>query len=123
MKLKLTEIKKLAEKAIEKYGYTKEETSVIQEVLLYAQMRGNNQGVVKLIGKGIPKPKDAGKIEIEKNTKLSLLINANKNNGMVAVNYGTDMAIQKAKEHGIEYRLIISVGSHQFRRSGENETD
>lgn len=101
MKIKLTDLKKLTEKALLKYGYTAEESAVIKQVLLYAQMRGNNQGIVKLIGKGIPKAKDTGKIEIEKDTKLSALINGNKNHAMVVVNRAVDMAIKKAKEHGI----------------------
>ncbi|MBI4121036.1 MAG: Ldh family oxidoreductase, partial [Parcubacteria group bacterium] len=89
------------EKALLKYGYTAEESAIIKRVLLYAQMRGNNQGVVKLIGPGIPKAKDAGNIEVEKNTKLSALINGSKNHAMVVVNQAVDTAIQKAKEHGI----------------------
>ena len=66
MKVKLTDLKNLAKKAILKYGYTGKEAGSILEVLLYAQLRGNNQGVVKLIGNGIPKAPDTGKIEIEK---------------------------------------------------------
>ena len=71
------------------------------EVLLYAQLRGNNQGVVKLIGNGIPKAPDTGKIEIEKDTKISALVNGHKNHAMVVVNYAVDLAIKKAQEHGI----------------------
>jgi hypothetical protein len=48
------------------YGYTEKEAGSILEVLLYAQLRGNNQGVVKLIGNGIRQAPDIAKIEIEK---------------------------------------------------------
>lgn len=101
MKLKFSELEKLAEKALLKYGYTLAEAGVIKDVLLYAQMRGNNQGVVKLIGAGIPKPKDVGTIDVEKDTKLSALINGKKNHAMVVVNKAVDIAVQKAKDHGI----------------------
>src|SRR5258708_1935844 len=55
MKIATNELKQLTRNAILTYGYTNGEADVIQEILLYAQLRGNNQGVVKLIGKGIPK--------------------------------------------------------------------
>ena len=32
-----------------------DEALIIQDVLLYAQLRGNNQGIVKLVGPGLPK--------------------------------------------------------------------
>lgn len=101
MKVKIEELKKLTIKAILKYGYDEKEAEAIGEVLLYAQFRGNNQGIVKLIGAGIPKSSDAKQIEIEKETKLSALINAHQNHAMVVVNKAADLAIRKAKEHGM----------------------
>lgn len=101
MKIKLEKLKDLTRKAILKYGYTDKEADLIQEVLLYAQLRGNNQGIVKLIGSGIPKAPDAGEIEVEKDTKLSALINGHKNHAMVVVNRAVDLAVQKAKEYGM----------------------
>jgi LDH2 family malate/lactate/ureidoglycolate dehydrogenase len=101
MKVKIEELKNLTNKAILKYGYDEKEAEAIREVLLYAQFRGNNQGIVKLIGSGIPKPPDAGEIEVEKETKLSVLLNGHKNHAMVVVNKATDAAVHKAKEHGV----------------------
>lgn len=101
MKVKIKDLEDLAKKAILKYGYSEKEADSILEVLMYAQLRGNNQGVVKLIGKGIPKPGDVGEIQLEKETKLSALINGHKNHAMVVVNHATDVAIQKSKDHGI----------------------
>lgn len=101
MKIKLSELKDIAKKAILKYGYSEKEADAILEVLLYAQLRGNNQGIVKLIGAGIPKPQDVGEIKIEKDTKLSAIINGHKNHAMVVVNKGVDIVVQKAKEHGM----------------------
>ena len=101
MKVQLKKLQALTHKALQNYGYAEDEVETIKTVLLYAQMRGNNQGIVKLIGKGIPKPADVGSIEIEKETKLSAVINGHKNHAMVVVNKGTDLAIKKAQEHGI----------------------
>ena len=101
MKIKLKTLQDLTHKALRNFGYAEDEIEIIKPVLLYAQMRGNNQGVVKLIGRGIPKPKDVGAIEIEKETKLSAVLNGHKNHAMIVVNKGTDIAIKKACEHGM----------------------
>lgn len=101
MKVKVDELKKISKKAILSYGYNEDEASAILEVLMYAQLRGNNQGVVKLIGPGIPKAPDVAEIEIEKETKLSAVLNAHKTHAMVAANKAADISIQKAKEHGV----------------------
>ncbi len=100
MKIKLEELKELSKKAILKYGYTEDEANQILDILMYAQLRGNNQGIIKLIGKGIPKNTEAGEIKIIKETKLSALLDGNHNMGMVVMNKATDMALSKAKEHG-----------------------
>lgn len=100
MKVHITEIKTLALKALKKYGYTDEEASVILDILSYAQLRGNNQGLVKLIGKGIPKSADAGAIVVTRETKLSAMIDGAKNMGMIAMKMAMEMAVSKAREHG-----------------------
>jgi LDH2 family malate/lactate/ureidoglycolate dehydrogenase len=85
---------------VRSYGYSEEEVRVISEVLLYAQLRGNNQGVVKLIGKGIPRDPGAGEIIVEKETPISARINGNRNHAMVVVHKATDIVVKKAKKSG-----------------------
>ncbi len=74
MKISIKELEDLTSRAIENYGYRDKEIHVIMDVLLYAQMCDNNQGVVKLIGKGIPRDPKAGEIVIEKETPVSARI-------------------------------------------------
>ncbi|MBI2464708.1 Ldh family oxidoreductase [Candidatus Shapirobacteria bacterium] len=100
MKIKITELKVLVNKALTKYGYTEEESKIISEVLMYAQLRGNNQGIVKLIGKGIPKDPTAGDIKTIKETKLSTLLDGSHNQGMVVMKKAVEIVTTKAKEHG-----------------------
>lgn len=100
MKVKISDLKKLARKAILNYGYNPQEAKVILEILFYAQLRGNNQNVVKLIGKGIPKDKRAGKIKTVKKTKLSALLDGNYNTGMIVMRKALTLALQKAKKYG-----------------------
>lgn len=101
MNVNIADIEKLGTEALKKQGYTNEEVPVILGMLMYAQLRGNNQGLVKLIGKGIPKNPAAGEITIEKETKLSARINGAHNPGAVVMKKAVDMAVGKAKEHGI----------------------
>ena len=100
MRVKLTQLDKLVGKALIKYGYSVYEAKIIKRILLYAQLRGNNQGIVKLIGKGIPKNPQAKKTQVVKETKLSALLNGGQNMGMVVLSKAMDLAISKAKKHG-----------------------
>ena len=100
MKVKLSELKEVTEKALSYYGYTDEESEIIMDVMLYAQIRGNNQGIVKLIGAGMPKNPEAGEIEIKRETKLSALIDGKKNPGMVIMKKAMEVCLDKAREQG-----------------------
>jgi LDH2 family malate/lactate/ureidoglycolate dehydrogenase len=82
------------------YGYRDQEVETITDVMLYAQMRDNNQGVVKLIDKGIPRDPTAGEIIVEKETTISARINGNKNHAMIVVNKAVDIVGEKARAHG-----------------------
>jgi LDH2 family malate/lactate/ureidoglycolate dehydrogenase len=107
VKISLQELKTLSKKAILKYGYSDEETIIILDMLMYAQMRGNDQGIVKLIGEGIPKNKKAQAPVIEKETPTTALINANLSMEALAMEQAVNMVIKKAKEMG-----IAIVGTH-----------
>lgn len=100
MKVKISALKQVASRALNYYGYNKKEASIILEILMHAQLRGNNQGLVKLIGKGLPKNSQAKPIKIVKKTKLSALLNGNQMPGMVVMTKAMDLALEKAKKHG-----------------------
>jgi L-2-hydroxycarboxylate dehydrogenase (NAD+) len=101
MKIDLKELETLTTKAIKNYGYDDTETATIRDMLMYAQLRGNNQGVVKLIGKGIPKDPAAKEITIEKENALSAKINGNQNQAMVVIKRALEVVLEKAKVNGI----------------------
>lgn len=101
MQVKLSELIEITNKAISNYGYSESEAKIIADVLLYAQLRGNNQGIVKLIGNGIPKRSVAVPTSLDKETDVSALVNGGKNHAMLVMDYVTDLAITKAKKSGI----------------------
>jgi L-2-hydroxycarboxylate dehydrogenase (NAD+) len=100
MKISVEELKNLTRRAILNYGYQDQEVEAIADVMLYAQMRDNNQGVVKLIDKGIPRDPKAGEMVVEKKTPISARINGNKNHAMIVVNKAVDIVLEKARAHG-----------------------
>jgi L-2-hydroxycarboxylate dehydrogenase (NAD+) len=115
MKIKLSELNELVLRALKKYGYKDEESDILRNVLMYAQMRGNNQGIVKLIGKGIPRNMEGKPYQIVKETPVSALVNGNFTHAMVVMDAITDISIKKAKETGIavagNYNTAESTGA------------
>lgn len=100
MQIKINELESLVKKALKNMGYSSKEINLIKDVLFYAQLRGNNQGIVKLIGKGMPKSAHAGEITVEKETKLATLVNGNYNQGMVVLSYAMEKVLKRVKKHG-----------------------
>jgi L-2-hydroxycarboxylate dehydrogenase (NAD+) len=100
MRVQLTELVQAVEQALIYYGYDEKERNQISEILLYAQLRGNNQGIAKLIGNGMPKNPDAGTITVIRETPLSALIDGAQNAGMIVHAKATDLAVAKAKSAG-----------------------
>lgn len=107
MKVKLSELQDISKKAILKYGYTETEADIVLEMLMYAQLRGNNQGIVKLIGKGIPKHEDVQEPTIEKETETTALINCNLTMEAICMDLAVKMVVEKAKKMN-----IAVVGTH-----------
>ncbi|TDI77092.1 MAG: Ldh family oxidoreductase [Bacteroidetes bacterium] len=107
MHISIQELKSLSTKAILKYGYSEEEAVIILDMLMYAQLRGNAQGIVKLIGAGMPKNENAQAPTIENETPCTAIINANLSMEAIAMEKAVSMVITKAKEMG-----IAIVGTH-----------
>jgi LDH2 family malate/lactate/ureidoglycolate dehydrogenase len=101
MKVSVEQLRQTTYEATIKQGYDPDEANTIVEVLLYAQLRGNNQGVVKLIGAGMPKDPQAGTITIVRETKISALIDGAQRHGMVVMNRAVDLALEKVQTHDI----------------------
>lgn len=109
MKISTDELRKLTAATLRNQGYNEDEIPIICEILLYAQLRGNNQGVVKLIGKGMPKDPGVEEIEIEKETPLSVRLNGNQNQAMLVVSKALEFVLEK-------------VGKSGFALAGTNNT-
>ena len=87
-----------------------EEAETIARVLLYAQVRGNSQGVIKVLTQGVPPSAGASNpIATEHETKLSARLNGRGASGMLLMERATRVAIAKAQEHGLA--IVAAHGS------------
>ena len=100
MKIPIEALRSATRRAIAAQGFNAADTEIILQIIMYAQLRGNNQNVIKLLGAGMPADPAAREIEIAKDTKLSALIDGGWNQGMVVVARATGLAIEKAQAHG-----------------------
>lgn len=101
----LSELEAVTQRFLQRsLGYRAEDAGLITRVLLYAQMRGNSQGVIKLLTGGVPaynSDRSTSQIEVEHETKLSARLHGHGAAGMLVMQRATTMAIDKAKEHGL----------------------
>ncbi len=100
MKVAIDKLQEVTRRAIAAQGYDKDDTEIILKIIMYAQLRGNNQNVIKLLGAGMPANTATGEVSVVKDAKLSALIDGGWNQGMVVVSRATEIAIEKAKAHG-----------------------
>ncbi len=100
MRVAIEELRSVTRSAIRAQGFAADDTETILDIIMYAQLRGNNQNVIKLLGAGMPANPEAGDISIVKETKLSALIDGAWNQGMVVLSCSTELAIDKAQAHG-----------------------
>ncbi|MCY3779843.1 MAG: Ldh family oxidoreductase [Chloroflexi bacterium] len=100
MRIAIEELRSVTRSAIRAQRFNEADAEIILEIIMYAQLRGNNQNVIKLLGAGMPANPDAGAVSLLKETKLSALVDGAWNQGMVVVSKATELAIAKAKAHG-----------------------
>lgn len=83
-------------------GFTEDEANRIADYLLWADMSGiKTQGIIKMTGtEPLQDIKPKHEIKIERETKLSQLINAGAYPAPLVSQQATDTVIKKAKEHG-----------------------
>ena len=99
MRIKFSELKERVEEGVAKLGYTGADAKAIVDSLLYAQVRGNNQGIAKIATGGVPKASEVEEFKILKENKCGVLMSGG--HSMVATAKATDKAVELAKQHGV----------------------
>jgi hypothetical protein len=88
MKVKVSELKDRVNAGVAKLGYQGNEAKVISETLLYAQLRGNNQGITKIATGGVPKASEVEEYRVVKQNKVGALVSGG--HAMVATDNASD---------------------------------
>jgi LDH2 family malate/lactate/ureidoglycolate dehydrogenase len=112
MKVSITELTNKVLLGVKKLGYEGEDAEIISNTLLYAQMRGNNQGIAKLATGGVPKARETEPFALVKENKSGALFSGG--HSMVASVKAAQKAVELAREHGIG----IAASNHTHTSSG-----
>jgi len=99
MKIKVTELKEKVTTGVHKLGYTGKDAQAIIDTLLYAELRGNNQGIAKIATGGVPRASEVEEFKIVKENKCGVLLSGG--HSMVATAKAADKAVELAKKHGV----------------------
>lgn len=111
MDVPIEELKSMLERALAVLGYSAEEIPVISDVILYAQLRDSNQGIVKLVDGGYVRGRATGEIRVARETRISALIDGGNNPAMVVLNSAVDICLQKTRVSG--FSVIGTFGTSQ----------
>ncbi len=99
MLVKLEELKSTVRKGVDKLGYNTEDAHIISDVLLYAQLSGNNQGITKIATGGVPKASDVEDFRIVRENKCGVLMSGG--HSMSSTAKATTKAVELAELHGV----------------------
>lgn len=112
MLVKVSDLKEKVLAGVSKLGYEGSDAQLISDVLLYAQLRGNNQGITKVATGGLPKASDVQELRVVKENKCGALLSGG--HSMVAAAKAVDMAVDLAETHGVG----VVATNHTFTSSG-----
>ncbi len=112
MNVKVNELQEKVLAGVNKLGYKGGDAQTIVDVLMYAQLRGNNQGITKIATGGVPRAEDVQEYKVEKQNKSGALVSGG--HSMVATNNAVELALNLADEHGVG---VVGV-NHTFTSSG-----
>lgn len=90
--------------ALRSQNHNGEDSNIVTDTIMYAELRSNNQGIVKLLSNAL-RPTYVGdevpSMKTMYETKLSAKIDGAQRIGMVVLKHCVDIAIAKAEVHGM----------------------
>lgn len=99
-KVSIEELRSTCEKACQALGYSAEEAKCLVDVMMFSDLRGNTQGIIKIVTNGLDKDPNCEPYEIVKDTPLSAKIDGRKTVGMVVLHKAMQLAVEKAQKSG-----------------------
>lgn len=113
----IEEARSVTAAALRKLGWDKHEASLQADIMLGAEICGNNQGLVKMYQPALMAPAPgAKKPTIERDTPSSAVVNGNGSPGMLAAVTAADLAADKVTA-AADAPAIAIVGTHNTSTS------
>lgn len=97
----IDELNSIVEKSLHAIGVPETDIATVKDILMYAELRGNNQGLVKIVGRNVVPSPDSQPIEITKRMPCAAHIKGNGNVGMVVVKQAMEEACDLANTYGM----------------------
>jgi L-2-hydroxycarboxylate dehydrogenase (NAD+) len=101
VELSLAELGELVTAALVALGLSENEQRTVTKVLLWAQLRGNSQGLEKIPARAVTPNPNASDITVSHRSPVVTHIDGNLNLGMVVMERAIDEAIRSANSAGI----------------------
>lgn len=99
--MRLSDLADLVAAALESLGLSVTEQQIVSRVLLWAELRGNSQGLEKIVAKAVAPDPGAGDIVVTQRSRVVTQIEGNRNLGMVVLERAVDEAIRAAEANGV----------------------
>jgi LDH2 family malate/lactate/ureidoglycolate dehydrogenase len=112
MRLKIEDVRAKILQGLANLGYDDKDSQTIADVLMYAQVRGNNQGIPKIATGGIPNAANLEPFKLVKENKCGALFSGG--HSMVASVAAAEKAVELARQHGVG----IAASNHTHTSSG-----
>ena len=103
------DLKQLTEDALGAIGLSGSDKEIVREVLLFAELRGNNQGLIKIPQKAVQPSPDATPIVVEQSFPAVAHIKGNGQVGMVVMDRAVEVVVNAATQCGIG--LVATSGT------------
>ncbi len=108
----LDELNQIVDKALCNLGIKNPERDIIREVLMYAEMRGSSQGLIKIKERTVLPDKNCTDIKIENKMPSICRIDGGGHTGMYVLHTATTVAAECVRTNG-----IALVSTHNTRSS------
>lgn len=99
--LSLPELTDLVTAALASLGLNANEREIVSNVLIWAELRGNSQGLGKIIARAVAPDPAAGEIVVTHRSPVVTQIEGNRNPGMVVMERAVDEAVRSASSNGV----------------------
>lgn len=101
IQLSLAELADLVTAALTSLGLNAKERETVSEVLIWAELRGNSQGLGKIVARAVVPDPAAGEIVVTHRSPVVTQIEGNLNLGMVVMDRAVAEAVRSAGETGV----------------------